>query len=50
MAVPKLETVNIGDGRVISYREAGRGRPVIILHGLGGRSESWAPQYESFPD
>ena len=50
MAVPKLETVDIGEGRVISYREAGRGTPIIILHGLGGRSESWAPQYESLSD
>lgn len=50
MTVPKLETVDIGEGRVISYREAGHGIPVIILHGLGGRSESWAPQYETLSD
>jgi len=46
MVVPELRTVGIGDGRRVSYREAGKGTPVVILHGLGGRSESWAPQYE----
>ena len=47
MAIPKLKTVDIGQGRVISYREAGAGVPVVILHGLGGRSDSWVPQYET---
>ena len=28
MAVPELKTVDIGDGRVVSYREAGSGTPV----------------------
>jgi len=40
MAVPELKTVDIGDGRIVSYREAGSGTPVVILHGLGGRSDS----------
>lgn len=47
MAITKLKTVDIGQGRVISYREAGAGVPVVILHGLGGRSDSWVPQYET---
>ena len=46
MSAPELKKVNIGQNRVISYREAGKGPPVVILHGLGGRSESWVPQYE----
>ena len=50
MAIPELKTVDIGQGRVISYREAGTGVPVVILHGLGGRSESWVPQYEALSD
>ena len=50
MSVPELKTVDIGDGRIVSYREAGSGTPVVILHGLGGRSDSWAPQYEALLD
>ncbi len=50
MPVPELRTVEIGDGRTISYREAGSGTPVVILHGLGGRSDSWAPHYEGLSD
>ena len=50
MAVPELKKIDIGSGRVISYREAGSGTPLVILHGLGGRSESWAPQYEALAD
>jgi len=50
MAVPELKTIDIGDGRIVSYREAGSGTPVVILHGLGGRSDSWAPQYEALSD
>ncbi|MDA1323633.1 MAG: alpha/beta hydrolase [Proteobacteria bacterium] len=50
MAAPDLKTLDIGDGRRISYREAGGGTPVVILHGLGGRSESWAPHYDGLSD
>tara|TARA_B100001123_G_scaffold8974_1_gene11094 strand:+ start:37 stop:858 length:822 start_codon:yes stop_codon:yes gene_type:complete len=50
MTVPALKTVDIGGGRQISYREAGTGTPVVILHGLGGRSESWEPQYKGLSD
>ncbi len=47
MGIPELKTVDIGQGQEISYREAGAGVPVVILHGLGGRSDSWVPQYEN---
>lgn len=50
MPAPDLKTIDIGNGERISYREAGSGTPVVILHGLGGRSESWAPQYEALSD
>ncbi len=50
MAAPDLQTIDIGEGRQISYRETGSGTPVVILHGLGGRSESWVPQYENLSD
>ncbi len=38
------------DGRHLAYREAGSGPPVVFLHGLGGNSASWQPQFESFAD
>ena len=47
MPAPDLKTIDIGNDERISYREAGNGTPVVILHGLGGRSESWVPQYEA---
>jgi len=50
MAARVLKTIDIGDGARISYREAGSGTPVVILHGLGGRSESWVPQYDGLAD
>ena len=50
MAAPALKTIDIGDGAQISYREAGSGTPVVILHGLGGRSESWVPHYDALAD
>lgn len=50
MAAPDLKTIDIGSGEQISYREAGSGTPVVILHGLGGRSESWVPQYDGLAD
>jgi len=50
MAAPDLKTIDVGDGMQISYREAGSGTPVVILHGLGGRSESWVPQYDALAD
>jgi pimeloyl-ACP methyl ester carboxylesterase len=50
MAAPVLKTIDIGISAQISYREAGSGTPVVILHGLGGRSESWVPQYDGLSD
>ena len=47
MSLPVLKTIDVGKSQKISYREAGSGTPLIILHGLGGRSESWLPHYNS---
>ena len=33
-----------------SYRTAGSGRPLILLHGIGGGSGAWLHQYESLAD
>ena len=50
MSLPVLKTINLGKSQKISYREAGSGTPLIILHGLGGRSESWLPQYNNLSE
>jgi len=50
MPAPALKTIDVGNGQTISYREAGSGTPLVILHGLGGRSDSWVPQYENLSD
>ena len=42
-----LKDVRI-DGRRIAYREAGSGSPILFLHGLGGNSKSWEPQFAAF--
>lgn len=36
------------DGRRLAYREAGSGPPIVFLHGLGGNSASWQPQFDAF--
>ena len=42
-----LKDVSI-DGRLIAYHEAGHGPPIVFLHGLGGNSQSWEPQFAAF--
>ncbi len=49
MSLPELKCVDIGAGR-ISYREKGRGAPLVFVHGLGGRSGAWETQFEVFSD
>jgi pimeloyl-ACP methyl ester carboxylesterase len=34
----------------ISYRTAGHGTPLVLLHGIGGGSGSWLPQLETLGD
>ena len=38
------------DGHRLAYREAGSGPPLLFLHGLGGNSASWQPQFDAFSD
>ena len=37
-------------GGTIAWREAGVGRPVLFLHGLGGSRLAWEPQLEGLSD
>jgi len=34
----------------IAWQEAGRGEPLVLLHGIGGGSASWAAQLEALSD
>lgn len=34
------------DGRRVAYREQGSGRAIFCMHGLGGNSASWQPQFD----
>ncbi|MGE0743896.1 MAG: alpha/beta fold hydrolase [Rhodospirillales bacterium] len=36
------------DGRTIAFREAGAGPALVLLHGIGGASQTWANQLDSF--
>jgi 3-oxoadipate enol-lactonase len=36
------------DGRRIAYRDEGSGPTLFFLHGLGGNSVSWQPQFDTF--
>ena len=38
------------EGQKIAYRDEGRGPALVFLHGLGGNSASWEPQFEAFAD
>lgn len=40
-----LRTTGVADGRRLGYREAGKGTPVIFIHGLGPGSQSWEYQF-----
>jgi pimeloyl-ACP methyl ester carboxylesterase len=37
-------------GQPAAYLEAGRGRPVVFVHGAGGRAEVWTPQLAGLAD
>lgn len=38
------------DGGTIRYLEAGRGRPLVLVHGWTLRSDVWAPQFHDLTD
>jgi pimeloyl-ACP methyl ester carboxylesterase len=37
-------------GRPASYLEAGAGRPIVLIHGAGGRAEVWSRQLDGLDD
>lgn len=39
---PRLQTARIGT-RDLAWRERGDGEPLVLIHGIGGSSESWDP-------
>ncbi len=49
MPIPALQTTNI-EGQTLAWREAGDGDPLILLHGIGGISESWEAQLSGLSD
>ncbi len=40
------KTLSVG-GKTLSYREAGKGEPLVLLHGIGSGSASWLFQLEA---
>jgi pimeloyl-ACP methyl ester carboxylesterase len=49
MKMPEISRVTLGDIE-IAYREKGEGPALVLIHGLGGQSESWLAQVEAFSD
>lgn len=47
MSLPELEIARIG-GHTLSWRERGEGPALVLIHGIGGSSESWAPLFAHF--
>ena len=43
--IPKLQTLALATGP-LAWREAGAGMPLLLLHGIGSGSASWAGQFE----
>ena len=37
----------LSDGATLSYREAGQGAPVVLIHGVGLQSAAWGPQIDA---
>ncbi|MCC6887811.1 MAG: alpha/beta fold hydrolase [Hyphomicrobiales bacterium] len=48
-ALPELQSAVV-DGRRISWREAGRGEALVLVHGIGGHSGAWRHQLAEFAD
>jgi pimeloyl-ACP methyl ester carboxylesterase len=50
MAMPDLTAVDVG-GTPIAVRDTGTAKPpLVLLHGLGGSSQSWAFQFRALAD
>lgn len=41
------QTLRLSDGASVGYLEAGQGRPVLLIHGVGLNAHAWAPQIEA---
>ena len=46
MELPKREYLDL-NGTRISYRQAGKGKDLVLLHGLAGNARSWEFQFKS---
>ena len=49
MSIPVLQKTKIGY-KTVAWREAGDGDALVLLHGIGGNSESWKEQLNQFCD
>tara|TARA_Y100001934_G_scaffold73154_1_gene90902 strand:+ start:3309 stop:4121 length:813 start_codon:yes stop_codon:yes gene_type:complete len=49
VTLPGLKTNQI-NGLTLSWREVGQGESLLLLHGIGGSSESWDQQFDYFKD
>jgi len=47
MALPERQVVDLEGGR-ISYRQAGSGPDLVLLHGLAGNARTWEAQFAAF--
>lgn len=47
--LPELRTADLPAGRR-TWREEGSGPALVLVHGIGGHSASWRPQFASFRD
>lgn len=46
-SLPQLRSMRV-NGRQFTWREAGSGVPLVLVHGIGGHSGAWKRQFASF--
>lgn len=49
MNSPPKQSIQV-NGMTITYREAGSGFPLVLVHGMGGGSAAWEAQYNALAD
>lgn len=47
--LPELRSATLAPGR-LAWRESGQGPALVLVHGIGGYSASWQPQFRDFGD